>query len=66
MTTVPQTLMMPFAGNGIPGNPQTPLDKSKLIYVFWQFTIPAGPTATNDGGPAACMADITIDNVSFY
>jgi hypothetical protein len=66
VTSAPQTLMMPFAGTPLAGNPQTPLDNAKLIYTFWQFTIPAAASATTDGGPPACIADITIDNVAFY
>ncbi len=66
VTSAPQILMMPFAGSTLPGNPQTPLDTTKLIFALWQFTIPAGPPATTDGGTPACVADITIDNVAFY
>jgi hypothetical protein len=66
VTAAPQTLMMPFTGTTIFGDPQTPLDTTKLIFVLWQFTIPAGAPATADGGTPACVADITIDNVAFY
>jgi len=31
VTSAPQTLMMPFAGATLAGNPQTPLDRAKLI-----------------------------------
>jgi hypothetical protein len=57
---------MPFSAATIFGNPQTPLDTTKLIFALWQFTIPAGASATADGGAPACVADITIDNVAFY
>jgi hypothetical protein len=66
ITAAPQTLMMPFTGSTIFGSPQTPLDKKKLVLVLWQFTVPAAATSTADAAPAACVADITIDNVSFY
>ena len=66
VTSTPQTLMMPFTGSTLSGNPQTPLDPKKLILVLWQFTIPAKSTATSDGAPPACVADITVDNVAFY
>jgi hypothetical protein len=65
LTAAPRTLMMPFTGSTIFGSPQTPLDKTKLVLVLWQFTVPAA-AATADAAPAACVADITIDNVSFY
>jgi hypothetical protein len=66
VTAVPQTLMMPFSGTSISGNPPTPLDTAKLIFALWQLTIPAGAPATADGGTPACVADLTIDNVAFY
>jgi hypothetical protein len=66
VTATPQTSMMPFTGNTMFGDPQTPLDTTKLILMLWQFTIPAAAPATADGGTPACVADITIDNVAFY
>ncbi|HEY6475104.1 MAG TPA: hypothetical protein VI456_00900, partial [Polyangia bacterium] len=66
VTTAPQILTMPFTGTTIFGDPQTPLDTTKLIFALWQFTIPAGAPATADGGTPACVADITIDNLAFY
>jgi hypothetical protein len=66
ITAAPQILMMPFVGNAALGSPATPLDKTKLISVFWQFVIPAAGPSTSDAAPAACVGDITIDNVSFY
>jgi len=59
--TVPATattVMVPFTGpsNGSPG---TPVDKTKLTGVQWQFTTAAG--AAN-----SCAVNITIDNVKFY
>ena len=41
------------------GNPALAVDKAKLTGVQWQFTVPAAATA-------ACVVDITIDNVAFY
>jgi len=66
VTTTPQTLTMPFAGSTISGNPGTPLDKSKLVLLIWQFTVPAGAPATTDAAPRGCIADITIDNLAFF
>jgi hypothetical protein len=67
ITAAPQTLMMPFTSSTIFGSPQTPVDKTRLVLVLWQFTVPAaGPAAAGDAAQAACVADITIDNVAFY
>jgi hypothetical protein len=66
ITAAPQMLMMSFTSSSISGSPPTPLDKTKLIAVFWQFTVPAAASSTADAAPAACVADITIDNVAFY
>jgi hypothetical protein len=67
VTAAPQTLMMPFTGSTMSGSPPSPLDKTKLISVFWQFNVPASAPPTADAAPpAACVGDITIDNVSFY
>jgi hypothetical protein len=64
VTVAPQVVKVPFAGTTIAGNPATPLDPRKAIFVLWQLTIPsATPT---DGAPAACTADLTIDDVTFY
>jgi hypothetical protein len=66
VTAVPQTLVMPFTSSTIFGVPETPIDKTKLVLVLWQFDVPAGTPAPADGGAPACVADITIDNVTFY
>ena len=66
VTATPQTLSMPFTGSTLSGDPQTPLDKSELILVLWQFTVPAGAPATTDAAPSGCVGDITIDNITFY
>jgi hypothetical protein len=66
ITPTPQTLMMPFTSSTIFGSPQTPIDKTKLVALVWQFTVPTGAPTTADGGTPACVADITIDNVTFY
>jgi hypothetical protein len=39
------------------GMPAAAVDKGKLVGVQWQFTVPMG---------MACMADVTISNVSFF
>ena len=55
------TMRMPF-GSEVGGNPASPVDKSKLILILWQFNVaPATGTA-----PSPCTADITIDDVAFY
>ena len=61
ITATPQTVMMPFSGTGAPvgGNPQIPIDKSKLTGVVWQFTVGAGMTSR-------CLVDAVIDNVRFF
>jgi hypothetical protein len=52
------TVMIPFTGP-TGGSPATPLDKTKLTGVQWQFTVAAGTTNN-------CAVDITLDNISFY
>jgi hypothetical protein len=66
VTTAPQTLTMPFTGSTMAGDPQTPLDTSKLVLLLWQFTVPAGAPATSDAASSGCVGDITIDNLTFY
>jgi hypothetical protein len=61
LTPAPQTLMMPFMARS-PGNPATPLDPTKLIFVLWQFNV----DPVTAGGESACIADLTIDDVMFY
>ena len=39
------------------GAPVAAVNPGKLVGVQWQFTIPAG---------MSCMANLTIDNVTFY
>lgn len=57
----PATLMMPFAGGPSGGSPSTPVDTTKLTFVLWQFTVEAAPA-----GALPCVADVTIDDVTFY
>lgn len=64
VTSAPQVMKVPFGPTTILGNPATPLDPHKIIYVLWQLTIP--PAAPTDGPPAACSAELTIDDVTFY
>ncbi|MES1207487.1 MAG: hypothetical protein ABUS79_16245 [Pseudomonadota bacterium] len=66
VTATPQTVRMPFTGATMFGDPQTPLDTTKLVFALWQFDIPAAAPATADGGTPTCVADITIDNLTFY
>jgi hypothetical protein len=62
LSATSQTLTVGFATQS-GGSPATPLDPRTLIGLFWQFTIP--PAAAGSGEPA-CVADLTIDNVSFF
>jgi hypothetical protein len=57
----PATLMMPFVGGPSGGSPSTPLDTTKLTFVMWQFTVEAAPA-----GALPCVADVTVDDVTFY
>jgi hypothetical protein len=57
----PATLMMPFVGGPSGGSPATPVDPTKLTHVLWQFTVDAAPA-----GALSCIADVTIDDVTFY
>jgi hypothetical protein len=57
----PITLKMPFVGGPAGGSPETPVDKTKLIFVLWQFNI---DPATGDS--AHCVADIKVDDVKLY
>ncbi|MEP6653385.1 MAG: hypothetical protein ABJA82_08510 [Myxococcales bacterium] len=61
ITSAPQTVMMPFAAQ-TGGLPETPTDPSKLTFINWVFKVDP-PSA---GGPTACVADLTIDDVRFY
>jgi hypothetical protein len=64
VTSAPQVVKVPFGPTAISGNPATSLDPQKIILVLWQLTIP--PATPTDGAPAACSADLTIDDVTFY
>jgi hypothetical protein len=60
ITPTGQTVTILFSGVGSPlgGNPATPIDRTKLTGVQWQFNVPPGTTN-------ACTADITLDDVKF-
>jgi hypothetical protein len=62
ITPVPQTVRVPFAAQsgGVPARPINPV---KITGVGWAF---AGDASTATGGPASCVADLIIDDVSFY
>jgi hypothetical protein len=64
-TAANQTLMIPFTGSNAPtgGSPMSAVDPTKITGIQWQFTVPA---AGGDAGSAACMANLTIDNIAFY
>ena len=57
----PKLLKMPFSGQ-TGGNPDEPIDPSKLFFVAWEFTVDAMVGNT----PSNCVANIAIDNVKFY
>jgi hypothetical protein len=61
ITAKSQTLMMPFATQ-TGGVPATPIDRSKLVILVWVFRL----DPYSAGGPTACVADLTIDDVRFY
>jgi hypothetical protein len=61
LTSEAQTVMIPFAGL-MGGSPATPTDPSKLMWLDWVF----GVDPHTDGGPAACTADVVVDDVRFY
>ncbi|HEX7505812.1 MAG TPA: hypothetical protein VF550_03510, partial [Polyangia bacterium] len=61
ITSAPQTLRMPFAGQSR-GVPATPIDKSKLTRMAWAFIV----DPSSAGGPSSCTADVVIDDVAFY
>lgn len=58
----PQTLMVPFTSQ-VGGSPATPLDAATLIGMDWQFTIAA---AAAGSGTPPCVADLTIDDLTFF
>jgi len=62
VSLAPQTLVVPFTSQ-VGGSPATPLDPATLIGMDWQFTIDAA--AAGSGAPG-CVADLTIDDVTFY
>jgi hypothetical protein len=62
LSAEPQTRKMPFVGGPSGGNPRTPIDPTKLIFLMWGFAV--GSAA--GGEAAACVADIVVDDVKFY
>jgi len=62
VSTTSQTVRVAFASQ-LGGSPGTPLDPSTLIGMDWQFTIaPADP----DAGSSSCVAQLTIDDLTFF
>jgi hypothetical protein len=53
---------VPFAAQS-GGVPTRPIDPVKITGVGWAFAVEASTAA---GGPASCVADLTIDDVRFY
>jgi hypothetical protein len=64
VTQVAQTVTVPFDAQPIRGNPASPLDRSKLIGLVWQFSV--GMASNLDDGTTACVADLAIDDVTLY
>ena len=63
LTSTAQTIQVDFADQTLIGGvPETMVDNGHLTGVQWQFTIPPA----GDGGPAACIGDVTITDVKFY
>ena len=61
VTSMPQTLMVPFAAvSG--GIPERPIDKASLTGLGWAIFV----DASTGGGTPSCVADLTIDDVRFY
>jgi len=64
LSSTPRTIKLPFASTDIQGNPPTPLDPAKLIFVLWQFIV---PVAADDGSATPpCSANLTISDIKFY
>jgi hypothetical protein len=45
------------------GMPNTAIDPARLTSIAWQLAIPPTP---DGGGTGVCMADITVDDITFY
>jgi hypothetical protein len=45
------------------GMPNTAIDPGRLTSIAWQLAIPTTP---DGGGTQVCMADITVDDITFY
>ncbi len=61
VTSVPQTVMVPFAAAS-GGFPPRPIDPTKITGFGWAFVV---DPSTGDAAPS-CIADLTIDDVRFY
>jgi hypothetical protein len=61
VTSVPQTLRVPFAALSA-GFPLRPIDETKITGAGWVFLI----DPSTSGGAPSCVADLTIDDVRFY
>jgi hypothetical protein len=57
VTPVPQTLQVPFT-ELVSTLPATPFDKTKITGLGWAFAI--------EPSSAGCVADLTVDDISFY
>jgi hypothetical protein len=64
VTPTAQTVTIPFNENNLRGNPPLPLDSSKVTGVLWQLSV--GMASNMDDGTTACVAELDIDDVSFY
>lgn len=64
VTAQPRTFRAPFHDPGIPGNPATPTDASKLSFMQWLVIVPVGSI---DGTPVPpCNGSLAIDDVKLY
>ncbi len=64
LTSQPRTIKAPFRNAGIPGNPATPTDASKLTFLQWMVIVPVG---SSDGSAVpACTGTLAIDDVKLY
>jgi hypothetical protein len=64
LTAEPRTITASFSNPESPGNPATPTDASKLVFLQWLVIVPVG----SDGGEAVppCTGTLRIDDVKLY
>jgi hypothetical protein len=62
LATTPAVVQIPWA-EPTGAAPSTAIDPRRLTAISWQLAI---PSKSDGGGSGVCMADITIDDVTFY